>query len=90
MERKVEKKKFGFIELRTQKLNEQFVRIEVDFKGRLIWATCKVGEEKNTIVELLRELFEDEISSLLKICEEMKIDVNEFFKATSTASALDE
>ncbi len=82
MERKIQKKKFGFIELRTQKLNEQFVRIEIDFKGRLIWATCGVGEERNTIVELLKELFEDEIFSILKICEGMKIDINEFFTAT--------
>ncbi len=78
----MEKKKFGFIELRTQKLNDQFVRIEIDFKGRLIWATCRVGEERNTIVELLKELFEDEIYSILKISEEIKIDINEFFSAT--------
>lgn len=90
MDKRIEKKKFGFIELRTQKLNEKFVRIEIDFKGRLIWATCRVGEERNTIIELLKELFEDEIFSLLKICEEMKIDVNEFFKTTSTTLALDE
>lgn len=72
---KVEKKKFGFIELRTQKLNEQFTRIEIDFKGRYIWTTCKNGEEREAIVELLRELFEDEIDSLLKICAELKIDI---------------
>ncbi|CUS87328.1 hypothetical protein JGI10_01348, partial [Candidatus Kryptonium thompsonii] len=54
---KVVKKKFGFIELRTQKLNEQFTRIEIDFKGRYIWTTCKNGEEKEAILELLKELF---------------------------------
>lgn len=64
---KVVKKKFGFIELRTQKLNEQFTRIEIDFKGRYIWTTCKNGEEKEAILELLKELFEDEIDSLQKI-----------------------
>lgn len=77
---KVEKKKFGYIELRIQKLNEQFTRVEIDFKGRLIWAVCKSGEERSTIVELLKELFEDEIVSILKICEEMKIDVKEIFE----------
>ncbi|CUS77960.1 hypothetical protein JGI7_00471 [Candidatus Kryptonium thompsonii] len=76
---KVVKKKFGFIELRTQKLNEQFTRIEIDFKGRYIWTTCKNGEEKEAILELLKELFEDEIDSLQKICTELKIDIKKVF-----------
>jgi len=83
MER-VEKKKFGFIELRTQKLNEQFTRVEIDFKGRFIWTTCRNGEERDAILELLKELFEDEITSLLKICKEMKIDIKEFFAVEET------
>ena len=76
---KVVKKKFGFIELRTQKLNEQFTRIEIDFKGRYIWTTCKNGEEKEAILEILKELFEDEIDSLQKICTELKIDIKKVF-----------
>ncbi|CUT01757.1 hypothetical protein [Candidatus Chrysopegis kryptomonas] len=83
---KIEKKKFGFIELRLQKLNEQFTRVEIDFKGRFIWTTCKSGEERNAIVELLKELFEDEFTSILKICEEMKIDINELFKVEEIKS----
>ncbi len=76
---KVEKKKFGFIEIQTQKLNDGFTRIEIDFKGRYIWTTCKNGKEKETIIELLKELFEDEINSLLKVCEELKIDITKIF-----------
>lgn len=83
---KIEKKKFGFIELRLQKLNEQFTRVEIDFKGRFIWTTCRSGEERNAIVELLKELFEDEFTSILKICEEMKIDINELFKVEEIKS----
>jgi hypothetical protein len=83
---KIEKKKLGFIELRLQKLNEQFTRVEIDFKGRFIWTTCKSGEERNAIVELLKELFEDEFTSILKICEEMKIDINELFKVEEIKS----
>ncbi len=83
---KIEKKKFGFIELRLQKLNEQFTRVEIDFKGRYIWTTCRSGEERNAIVELLGELFEDEIFSLMKICEDMKIDINELFKVEEIKS----
>jgi hypothetical protein len=49
-------------------------------KGRYIWTTCKSGEENEAIIELLRELFEDEIESLQRICEEMKIDLNSIFK----------
>ncbi len=77
---KIEKKKFGYIELRIQKLNEQFKRVEIDFKGRLIWSVCRNGEERNVIIELLKELFKDEIVSILKVCEEMKIDVKEIFE----------
>jgi hypothetical protein len=76
----MEKKRFGFLELRTQKLGDGFTRIELDFKGRYIWTTCKSGEENEAIIELLRELFEDEIESLQRICEEMKIDLNSIFK----------
>ncbi|MFN3134217.1 MAG: hypothetical protein ACK44H_01460 [Candidatus Kryptonium sp.] len=76
---KVKKKRFGFIELRTQRLNEGFTRIELDFKGRYIWTACKNGEEKEAITELLRELFEDEIDSILKICKELKIDITKIF-----------
>ncbi|CUS90588.1 hypothetical protein JGI3_00153 [Candidatus Kryptobacter tengchongensis] len=81
---KIEKKKFGFIEFRAQKLNEKFTRIEIDFKGRHIWTTCKNGEEKEAIVELLKELFEDEIESLLKICSEFKIDIRKIIKSEKT------
>ena len=76
----MEKKRFGYLELRTQKLGEGFTRVELDFKGRYIWTTCKSGEENEAVVELLKELFEDEIESLRKICEEMKIDINSIFK----------
>jgi hypothetical protein len=31
----MEKKRFGFLELRTQKLGDGFTRIELDFKGSL-------------------------------------------------------
>ncbi len=76
----MEKKRFGFLELRTQKLGEGFTRIELDFKGRYIWTTCKSGEENEAIIELLRELFEDEIESLQRLCEEMKIDIDSIFR----------
>ncbi|CUU06020.1 hypothetical protein JGI1_01377 [Candidatus Thermokryptus mobilis] len=76
----MERKKFGYLELRTQKLGEGFTRIELDFKGRYIWTTCRSGEESKAVVELLRELFEDEIESLQRICEEMKIDIGSIFK----------
>ncbi|MCS7228518.1 MAG: hypothetical protein RMJ81_02315 [Candidatus Kryptonium sp.] len=83
---KIQKRKFGFIELRTQKLNDQYIRIEIDFKGRCIWTTCRSDEEKEAIVELLRELFEDEIDSLLKISEEMKIDIRKIINIEKTKS----
>lgn len=78
---KNEKKKFGFIELEIQKINEKFTRLEIDFKGRHIWTICKNGEEKEAVVELLKELFEDEIESLLKICSEFKIDIKKIIKS---------
>ncbi|MEN3038814.1 MAG: hypothetical protein ABDI07_06640 [Candidatus Kryptonium sp.] len=83
---KIQKKKFGFIELRTQKLNDQYIRIEIDFKGRGIWTTCRNDEEKDAIVELLKELFEDEIESLAKISEEMKIDIREIINIEKAKS----
>jgi hypothetical protein len=81
----MERHKFGFIEIRMEKLNDKFIKIEIDFKGKLIWSTCKVGAERDTICELLRELFDDEISSLREICSKYGIGLSDLFKSPAQA-----
>jgi hypothetical protein len=57
-------RKYGHLVVSTNKLENGLVRINVDFKGRSVWAVCQPQDEIETIQQLVIELMEDEITTI--------------------------
>jgi hypothetical protein len=58
------KRKYGHLVVTTNKLKNGLVRINVDFKGRFMWTTCRPEEEIETIQQMVVELMKDEVNAI--------------------------
>jgi hypothetical protein len=57
-------RKYGHLVITTDRLKNGLVRINVDFKGRFVWATCRPEDEIETTQQLVIDLMKDEINAI--------------------------
>jgi len=57
-------RRYGHLVITTNRLKNGLVRVNVDFKGRFIWTTCRPDDEIETIQQMVAELMKDEINAI--------------------------